>query len=141
MARKPYILTLRAERDLREARAWSRARWGKPLTHRYFDDLHKAAQYVAQNHDALSERSELAGGTPLHIYPVREHYLIYEPLSGESVAIVAVIRQGRDIPTILQKWKGSIRRELADIRLRISRGEVALSSRAKSERRPARRKS
>lgn len=32
MTSKRYVLTLKAASDLREARAWSRARWGKSFT-------------------------------------------------------------------------------------------------------------
>jgi len=35
-----------------------------------------------------------------------------------------VIRQGRDIPAILQKWAAPIRQELTDIRDKIERGEI-----------------
>lgn len=124
MASKRYVLTLRAANDLREARAWSRARWGKPLTRRYFEDLHKGAQYVAENCHRLRARNELSGETFLHVYPIREHYLVYEPLDSDVIAVVAVIRRGRDLPAILRKWAGSIRRELADVRSRIERGEI-----------------
>jgi plasmid stabilization system protein ParE len=126
VAGKRYVLTLKAANDLREARAWSRARWGKPLTHRYFEDLHKGAQYVANNCHRLRTRNELVGDTPLHVYPIREHYLVYEPLNSDVIAVVAVIRQGRDLPAILRKWAGSIRRELADVRSRIERGEIKI---------------
>lgn len=126
MASKRYVLTLKAASDLRGARAWSYARWGKSLTHRYFEDLHKGAQYVAENCHRLRARNELVGDTPLHIYPIREHYLVYEPLNSDVIAIVAVIRQGRDLPAILRKWAGSIRRELADVRSRIERGEIKI---------------
>jgi len=102
--RKSYLLTARAAADLREARTWSRARWGKELTNRYFDDLHEGAQYIAENHASFRDRHELAGGTALLLYPVREHYIVYEPLTPRSIAIVAVIRQGRDIPAILHTW-------------------------------------
>jgi plasmid stabilization system protein ParE len=126
VAGKRYVLTLKAANDLREARAWSRARWGKQLTHRYFEDLHKGAQYVADNCHRLRTRNELVGDTPLHVYPIREHYLVYEPLNSDVIAVVAVIRQGRDLPAILRKWAGSIRRELADVRSRIERGEIKI---------------
>lgn len=126
MASKRYVLTLRAANDLREARAWSRARWGKSLTHRYFEDLHKGAQYVAENCHRLPARNELAGDAPLHVYPIREHYLVYEPLNSDVIAVVAVIRQGRDLPAILRKWAGSIRRELADVRSRIERAAIKI---------------
>ena len=129
MGRKSYLLTARAAADLREARAWSRARWGKELTDRYFEDLHEGAQYIAENHASLRDRHELAGGTALLLYPVREHYIVYEPLTPRSIAIVAVIRQSRDIPAILRKWAAPIRRELTEIRSKIERGEVRVPSR------------
>jgi len=126
---KSYLLTARAAADLREARAWSRARWGKELTNRYFEDLHEGAQYIAQNHASFRDRHELAGGTALLLYPIREHYIVYEPLAPRLIAIVAVIRQGRDIPAILQKWATPIRRELIEIRGQIQRGEIGAPAR------------
>jgi plasmid stabilization system protein ParE len=134
--RKFYLLTARAAADLREARTWSRARWGKELTNRYFEDLHEGAEYIAKNHASLRSRHDLAGGTALLIYPIREHYIVYEPLAPQLVAIVAVIRQRRDVPAILQKWAAPIRRELVEIRGRIERGELqAPSPRARRSRR------
>jgi plasmid stabilization system protein ParE len=131
--RKSYLLTARAAADLREARAWSRARWGKELTDRYFEDLHEGAQYIAENHASLRDRHELAGGTALLLYPIREHYIVYEPLAPRLIAIVAVIRQSRDIPAILQKWAAPIRQELMEIRSKIERGEVRVPSRRASK--------
>ena len=138
MRRKSYVLTTRAEADLNEARVWSRARWGKELTNRYFDDLHEGAQYIAENHVSIRGRQELAGGTALLLHPVREHYIVYEPLGPRFIAIVAVIRQGRDIPAILQKWAAPVRRELLEIRGKIERGEIRIPSR--STPRPRRKK-
>ncbi len=137
MRRKSYLLTDRAASDLREARAWSRSRWGKELTDRYFEDLHEGAQYIAENHASLRDRHELAGGTALLLYPVREHYIVYEPLAPRLIAIVAVIRQSRDIPAILQKWAAPIRQEVMEIRSKIARGELRVPSRSepKSRRR------
>lgn len=135
MRRKSYVLTARAAADLHKARVWSRARWGPELTNRYFEDLHEGAQYIAGHHASLRDRHELAGGTALFLYPVREHYLVYEPLAPGFIAIVAVIRQGRDIPTILQKWAAPIRRELIGIRSRIERREILLPARRVSKRR------
>jgi plasmid stabilization system protein ParE len=117
-------LTARAAADLREARVWSRARWGKELTNRYFEDLHEGARYIAENHVSFRDRQELAGGAALLLYPVREHYIVYEPLGPAFIAIVAVVRQGRDIPAILQKWAAPIRRELIEIRGKRERGEI-----------------
>lgn len=138
MRRARYVLTARATADLREARAWSRARWGKELTSRYFDDLHEGAQHIAENQTALRGRQELSGGINLLVYPVREHYIVYGPLAERIIAIVAVIRQGRDIPAILQKWSAPIRRELLEIRAKIERGEISWSTR--SDVKPRRKK-
>ena len=138
MRRRSYVLTVRAEVDLREARAWSRSRWGKQLTSRYFEDLHEGAQYIADNHASFGSRHHLAGGTSLFLYPVREHYIVYEPLTEKSIAVVAVIRQGRDIPTILQKWAAPIRRELIEIRGKIERGEIRIPRQSAS--RPRRKR-
>jgi plasmid stabilization system protein ParE len=130
--RKSYVLTKRAAADLREARAWSRSRWGKELTDRYFDDLHKGAQYIAENYSSFRDRHELAGGTALLLYPVREHYIVYEPLATGLIAIVAVIRQGRDIPAILRKWAAPIRSDLIEIREKSARGEISVRARRTS---------
>lgn len=135
MPRKSYVLTARAVADLREARVWSRARWGKELTTRYFEDLHEGVQYIAENYASFRDRQELAGGTALLLYPVREHYIVYEPLGTQFIAIVAVVRQGRDIPSILQKWAAPIRRELIELRSRIARGEIQIPSRVARPRR------
>ncbi|MFO1467520.1 MAG: hypothetical protein U1F35_13965 [Steroidobacteraceae bacterium] len=42
---------------------------------------------------------------------------------------MAVIRQGRDIPAILQKWSMPIRKELIAIRGKIERGDISLPGR------------
>ncbi|HEY0941697.1 MAG TPA: type II toxin-antitoxin system RelE/ParE family toxin [Steroidobacter sp.] len=135
MRRKSYVLTARAVADLREARVWSRARWGKELTTRYFEDLHEGAQYIAENYASFRDRQELAGGTALLLYPVREHYIVYEPLGTQFIAIVAVVRQGRDIPSILQKWAAPLRRELIEIRSSIERGEIRVPTRSTRQKR------
>jgi plasmid stabilization system protein ParE len=132
VARSSYVLTARAAADLKEARAWSRARWGNDLTARYFDDLHEAAQFIAENHESLRRRQKFGAGLALLLHPVREHYIVYEPLGERLIAVVAVIRQGRDLPAILQKWAAPIRRELLEIRARIGRGEISVRTRAPS---------
>ena len=136
MQRARYVLTERAAADLREARSWSRRRWGREPTNRYFDDLHGAARFIAQNQRALHQREDPSGGTALFVHAVREHYFAYEPLGERSIVIVAVIRQGRDLPAILRKWSVPIRRELAGIRARLERGEIPLRRAPAGRRRP-----
>jgi len=121
-----YTLTAGAENDLRQARAWSRKRWGKEQTRQYFKDLQDGAEHLGKNHKSFRPRSELAGDTGLKLYPVREHYLVYEPVMGKHVIIVAVIRQSRDIPALLRQWTPHIKRELKDIRTKIKAGEISV---------------
>ena len=113
--RKHYILTETAEQDLRDAKAWSLKRWGADLTRQYFEDLHKGAEYIAQNHRSLRERDDLTGDTGLCVHPVREHYVVYTPIDTDKIIIVALIRQTRDVPGILKTHSYKIRRELNEI--------------------------
>lgn len=116
MPRKPkYVLTPTARTQLREAKAWSLARWRPEQTAQYFQDLHAAAERLAASFRTHRSRDELAGGTGLLLHPVREHYFVYEPLDAHRIVIVAVIRRGRDIPAILSKGKHAIARELQNL--------------------------
>lgn len=113
---KRYLLTPSASRHLREARAWSMARWGDKLTRIYFSDLHDAANDLARNYARYRSRGELSGGTGLRLYLVREHFIVFEPLGEDKIIIVAVLRQSRDIPAVLRKYKHVIMRELSVLR-------------------------
>ncbi|MGB0697276.1 MAG: type II toxin-antitoxin system RelE/ParE family toxin [Rhodospirillaceae bacterium] len=107
-----YQLTKLAESDFRNARHWSRQRWGRDLTRTYFKDLHEGALYVALNWRALPKKSSLTGSLELGIYAVREHYLVYVPIGEKSIVILALIRQSRDVPAILAANKFLIDREI-----------------------------
>ncbi|MEQ1705541.1 MAG: type II toxin-antitoxin system RelE/ParE family toxin [Rickettsiales bacterium] len=115
-----YILTTTARKHLREAKIWSRTRWGKELTTQYFHDLEKAALYLASHHHQSAKRQELSGENGLNAYPVREHYIIYVPVSNQKIVIVAFIRQTRDIPTLLRKYAYLFKKELGEIRRNIN---------------------
>ncbi len=108
-----YVLTPTARRQLREAKAWSLARWGLELTTQYFHDVEKAALYLTAHH---ARHNSLTPESGLGLYPVREHYIIYEPLANRKIAIVAFIRQGRDIPALLSRYGSLFRHELEKIR-------------------------
>jgi plasmid stabilization system protein ParE len=116
MAARSYVLTPTARRQLREAKAWSLTRWGEELTEQYFRDLENAATHLAANHARYTKRKVMTGGSELCLYPAREHYFVYEPLTDRKIAIVALIRQGRDIPALLSRNAPLFRRELDKIR-------------------------
>ncbi len=118
--RRYYLLTATAEQDFREARRWSISRWGKELTREYFTALHESAEGIAQNHSAMLQ---LTGASELGVHPVREHYLIYVPTSKNSIVIVALIRQTRDVPAILKANGFKIQRQLKEIVEKLKQGE------------------
>ncbi len=115
MAEAYYILTPTARGHLREAKAWSHGRWGKQLTKEYFYELEKAAIFIAENHTKLANNKHPPSNQGLGIYPVREHYIVFVVLEKNKIAIVDFIRQGRDIPSILNKYGLIIQRELKNI--------------------------
>lgn len=114
MARKErgYVLSPTARNHLREAKRWSLERWGRKLTEAYFSDLDASARKIAANYNSLPSRIDLTGDAILHAYPAREHVLIYVPLETGQIAIVAVIRQGRDLPRVFAQYRFTIRKEL-----------------------------
>jgi len=122
-----YFLTQGAVDDIREVGDWSLERWGKEKTVQYLTDLHERLEYVAENFKSFENNktnSDLSGDTGLLIYPVNKHYIVFVPIDEKSIAVAAVIRQGRDIPSILQKDGFTIRRELQEIRDRMAQGLI-----------------
>lgn len=124
-----YVLTPGAVDDIREVGDWSLERWGKEKTLQYLTELHEGLEYVAANCKTLEHsktRDDLSGGTGLRLYPVNKHYIVFIAMGEQWIAVVAVIRQGRDIPALLQKDGFTIRRELQEITDRIARGSIVL---------------
>lgn len=122
-----YFLTLGAVDDIREAGDWSLERWGKEKTVQYLTELHEKLEYVAANFKTFENnktREDLSGGTGLLLYPAGKHYIVYVPIDEKSIAVAAVLRQGRDIPSILQKDGFTIRRELQEVSDRIAQGLI-----------------
>lgn len=113
-----YQLTATAELDFRAARYWSQQRWGRELTRQYFQDLHDAANTIAAYPERYAAQEDLTGDTGLSIHAVREHYLVYVPLEAERIAVVALIRQTRDVPGILRAQAAKIRHEITAIKAR-----------------------
>lgn len=110
--RRSYVLTETAARDFRDARRWSQTRWGERATKAYFQRLHDGAEHIAAHQPAISGREELTGDTGLGLYPVGEHFLVYLPIDKTQIAVVALIRQVRDVRAILQANHFRIQRAL-----------------------------
>lgn len=131
MSTAQYFLTPGAVDDLREIGDWSLQRWGKEKTVQYLTELHKGLEYIATNFKTLENnkaRDDLSGGSGLLLYPINKHYVVFTPISNRAIGVAAVIRQGRDIPSILQKNGFEIRRDLQEIRERTERGLIVPSN-------------
>lgn len=126
MAGKPrhYILTETAERDFRDARRWSLSRWGAELTRQCFVDLHESAERFAWNLRRFASRGHAAAAMELSVYPVREHYLVYLPIDDSRIVIVALVRQTRDVPAILNANGFMIQRQLKAIFEGLQKGPI-----------------
>ncbi len=121
---KHYILTATAERDFRAAKRWSLSRWGEELTRQYFTDLHKSAKSIAENYKCFAATEHVTGTTELSIHPVREHYLVYVPIGGNCIVVIALIRQTRDVPVILNANGFMIQRQLKEILKKLEQGAI-----------------
>lgn len=64
----------------------------------------------------MAKREDLTGDSGLCIHPIREHYLIYLPVSPNHIIIVSVQRQSRDIPALLKQSAFILKREVEAIR-------------------------
>jgi plasmid stabilization system protein ParE len=131
-----YFLTPGAVDDIRELGEWSLKRWGKDKTVQYLTELHQGLEYIAANFKIFENnksRDDLSGGSGLLLNPINKHYVVFAPIGGEAIAVAAVIRQGRDIPSILQKDGFAIRRDLQEIQERIAQGLIAPPGKSKSK--------
>jgi len=120
--RKLYLLTATAEQDFREARRWSMLRWGRELTQQYFTELHECAEDLARNPQQFASTVNLSSPAELKIHPVKEHYLVYLPVSKTTIVIIALIRQTRDVPAILRTNGFKIKRQLKEISEKLAQG-------------------
>lgn len=119
-----YAFTQEAWDNLHEAIAWSKARWGQRLTNQYIDDLHAGFCRLASDHGKLPSREELTVDTGLSIYPIREHYVVFEPVGEQQIIIVALIHQVRDVPAVLRGKSWRIKRELKAVRQAFAEGTL-----------------
>ncbi len=127
MPHAPYLLTQSAAEDIRDLADWSLSRWGQDKTAAYLTELHQRLVYLSENLKTLQHNqtyADLNGGTGLMLYPVQKHYVVFLPLGETSIAVVAVIRQGRDVPAILQKHAVAIRGELQEIQDKMAQGQI-----------------
>ena len=94
----------------------------------YLTELHQGLDYIAASFKTFENnktRDDLRGGSGLLLYPINKHYVVFTPIGGDAIAVAAVIRQGRDISSILQKDGFEIRRDLQEIRERIAQRLIA----------------
>ena len=77
--------------------------------------MDKGFQYIADNFQHLPSRLELTGESGLSLYPVQEHYVVFQRMS-DGVHIAAILGQAQDIPNILNENAATFQRELAQFK-------------------------
>lgn len=107
-----YFLSPTAIKHLRDHKRWSLEQFGYDITKKYFQDMDKGFQHIADNYERFPSRSELTGESGLSIYPVREHYVVFVPMN-DGIHIADVLGQSQDIPNILGENAAIFQRELA----------------------------
>jgi plasmid stabilization system protein ParE len=107
-----YFLSPTAIKHLRGHKRWSLEQFGYDTTKKYFQDMDKGFQYIADNYERFPSRSELTGDSGLSIYPVREHYVVFVPMN-DGIHIADVLGQAQDIPNILRENAAIFQHELA----------------------------
>jgi plasmid stabilization system protein ParE len=111
---RPYFLSPTAIEHLRAHKKWSLKQFGHKTTKKYFQDMDKGFQYIADNYERFSSRPEITGETGLCVYPIREHFVIFVPFNN-GVHIADVLSQVQDIPNILSENAAVFQRELSQI--------------------------
>ena len=109
---RTYFLSPTAINHLRDHKRWSLERFGHATTEKYFQDMDKGFQYIADNYERFPSRSELTDESNLFIYPVREHYVVFVPMN-DGIHIADVLGRTQDIPNILSENAAIFRREIA----------------------------
>ncbi|MET0155787.1 MAG: hypothetical protein ABW189_06775 [Rickettsiales bacterium] len=94
------------------------SRWGKEATAQYFRDIDKVAVAPGRNNGNSALRHELTDDGNVKVYPAREHYIVYCETGNGSIAILAFIRQGRNVPELLKKYAYVFNREMRNIQCR-----------------------
>lgn len=103
-----YLLSPSAVQNLHHQKEWSLKQWGRDQTRKYFDDLTKGFDYIADNYKRFPARKELTGDTEFLIYPIRENYVVFQPLKDGRIFIHGILGQDQDIPNILRQVAASL---------------------------------
>lgn len=112
---KKYFLSPSAIKHLREHKKWSLKNFGNEMTRKYFQDIDKGLDYIAENYNSFPQRPELTGTTGLSLYPVREHHIIFIAIN-DVVYVVDILGQAQDIPSILNENAKIFKRELVELK-------------------------
>lgn len=108
------LLTPWAAATLRSIRYWSHERFGKKNAEKYFVDIDKALSFIAQSCGKVVSRDDLTGDSGFSIYPVREHFIVFDVLNG-TIFVFDFVKQERDILTVLNDYAARFRRHAAQL--------------------------
>lgn len=96
----PYTISPAARLDLEKASDYGDAVFGAAETDRYFGELDRIFETIADFPELARERSEYQ--PPVRIHRHRQHYLVYT-VQPEGIRIVRVLRVEVDLDRYLQR--------------------------------------
>ena len=108
-----FILTRRAARDLRDIHKRSVVNWGKARADRYLDDIYAVLTKVSVNPNL--GRARWRRSAPFMMVAAGHHFVIYDEL-GDTVIILAILHQVRDIERIIATMRPEFISELEVLR-------------------------
>jgi toxin ParE1/3/4 len=94
-----YVLSAKAEHDLKDIRQFGIARWGKAHTRAYLRSLRAAFQLLAEMPDIETAYEEVRPGLRRHVSG--SHLIFYRLDIERMIEIVRVLHQSRDVALLL----------------------------------------
>jgi len=110
---KRFHLTKRAFEDIKNIFTYSGENWGEAQAKKYINALYS-------DFKKISDKTELGNSRkyryePFLMYPSGRHYIVYE-LFKDSIIIITVINQVRNIENIMIEFGSSFRIEIEELK-------------------------
>ena len=111
-----FYLTSRSFQDIQKIYEYSLQNWGEIKADEYVEIFYKKFDKLSNNTQLGELRKNRS--TPFLMYPSGKHYIVYEPFK-DSIIIITVINQVRNIENILQEFGSTFYKEIEALKLEL----------------------
>jgi len=97
----PFVVTRKAEDDLRNIWAYTRLKWGEEQADKYYHEFISTCEYISKypmlgrSYDIVIER--------LRGFQFGKHIIFYQVQNGESILVIRVLHISMDVNTSLEE--------------------------------------